>query len=459
MRLPLIVDPDPAFLESMKPESYAAISQPKLAATGKEAQAILADSKIRISAVFVNPAISKPGGISVIRCAHLHRPTLPVFVIHEGSPPFNETEMKGLGIREMIQKPVTFAQLNERCGSTALVFDSKRFSGDLKPDLSQPVDSEQSIEDSKFIPIRAEDFMGGSKSFFDLYVRLNPHKYLKLLQAGDVFQPERLKTYISKGVVCFYLKKEAQQHYLAYCDKIASSLLKTSKVSNSTVTSQVLNQGEETIKFFQTQGISEVKLQYASNFIKNTLELVNRLEPGKHRILKGFLDDLTSYDHGIGVTIIASLLFPALDVVSAAPVETIGFACLFHDIALPGLGLREEDELKMSKEEYKKYITHPTLGAEMLETIKSINPSVIQAVAQHHERRNKKGFPNQLGPGTISLVAEIVGISDEFLKIIHRIKSDEKFDLQDELRTNIFDCFSSKVVSAFKSVFFFMEQT
>lgn len=448
-RTPLIVDPNIQFLDTMKADSKS-FGEPRTASTGRDAQRMLADLKIRISAVFVNPTVVDPSGISVIRCAHLHRPTVPVFILYDDKEPFTEAEARGLGVREMIKKPVTLIQLLERCGSNVMIFDPK----DLKPDLSHAVNSEQSIEDSKFIPIRAEDFLGGSVSFFDLYVRLNPNKYLKLLQAGDLFQIERVKTYLTKGVMHFYLKKDAQAQYMAFCDKIASSLVRNASAPEDMVATHVLNHGEETLKFFQTQGISEVKLQYASNFLKNTLDLVNRLDPGRQPILKGFLNDLTTYEHGIGVTIIASLLLPMLEVVSVPTVETVGFASLFHDIGMTGMGFKDEDEQKMTPEEVKKFRTHPTVGAEMLEKIKALNSSVIQGVAQHHERRNKKGFPEQLG-GSISLVAELVGISDEFLKIVTRIKSGEKFDLQAELQHRIFDCFSPKLVNTFKAVFFF----
>ncbi|MBI2711918.1 MAG: HD domain-containing protein [Bdellovibrio sp.] len=455
----LICDADLTFLGTLSGDPKAASLPPVLAKSGKEAQLLLADTTRVFAGVFVSCDLPNPNAISVIRFAHLHRPATPVFLTHGEKCPFTPDELKRLGVSKALAKPMKYADFMSHISPSVAFFDTAS-AIDVAKQNKDKVDAEVEGEDANFSPIRAENFLAGSKSFFDIYVRLGSGRYLKLIQAGDAFSLDRVTGYIKKGVTHFYLRKEAQEHYIAYCDKLATAVLKSDKVSMNIRAAQILNQGEETFKFLKERGVSEVNLQYAASFMKNVNELIQQLKPGKQPILKGFLNDMASYDHGVAVSMIASMLINSLHMTSSDPVETVGIAAMFHDIGLYQLKLTEfdEDEAKMSEEQRRLYYTHPTVGASILQTLPRLKPVVIQAVAQHHERRNKKGFPGRIGPGSISLVADIVGIADEFQKIIMKIKKNPKLDLNLELEANIFNAFSNSLVNEFKRIFCFQDE-
>jgi HD-GYP domain-containing protein (c-di-GMP phosphodiesterase class II) len=88
----------------------------------------------------------------------------------------------------------------------------------------------------------------------------------------------------------------------------------------------------------------------------------------------------------------------------------------------------------------------------MLRQIRGVEPVVIQAVEQHHERRSRKGFPYRLGSGNINRVSEIIGISDEFVHLIGKCKVDgsDPFKL---MESTVFHGFSSPVITAFQMIF------
>ena len=456
---PLVCDADLTFLGTLTADPKANMLPPSVAKTGKEAQLMLADTTRVFSGVFVNAELPNPHAISVIRFAHLHRPATPVFLIFNEKCPFTQEELKRLGITKAMPKPLNYGDILGQISPNVAIFDTGNALDVAKQNKDQ-VGAEIDGEDAGFSPIRTENFLAGTKSFFDIYVRLGSGRYLKLIQAGDAFAIDRVTSYIKKGVTHFYLRKEAQEHYMAYCDKLSSAILKSDKISMNIKASQTLNQGEETMKFLKERGVSEVNLQYAASFMKNVNELINQLQPGKQPILKGFLNDMASYDHGVAVSMIASMLINSLHMTSSDPVETVGVAAMFHDIGLYQLKLTEldEDETKMNEEQKKLFYTHPTVGASILQAIPRLKPVVIQAVAQHHERRNKKGFPGRIGPGSISLVADIVGIADEFQKLIMKLKANPKLDLNAELEANIFNAFSNSLVNEFKKIFCFMDE-
>ena len=59
------------------------------------------------------------------------------------------------------------------------------------------------------------------------------------------------------------------------------------------------------------------------------------------------------------------------------------------------------------------------------------------------------------------MVAEIIGISDEFFQILEKKKAEEEagrqYDMVAELKARIFDVFSLKVVNEFKRVYLFTQ--
>lgn len=450
----LIADPDSAFLGSLKSDPVASKIPPLLAKNGKEAQLLIADTKIQLSGVFVNPTLSDPNGLSVIRCTHMHRPATPIFVIHDGPPPFTKEALEHLAVQEAIPKPLNYTQVLKFVTPAAVLFDSDA-SLELSKKFQDKIDSELTIEDAEFVPIRAEDFLSGSKSFFDLYVRLSSGRYIKILQSGDTFSSERVSSYLKKGVTQFFLRKEAQEHYLAFCDKLATNIVDNKNAPTELKVSQTLNHGEETMNFFKKNGLSETNMQYAVNFLSNVEKLTKNIVASQSDHVKGFLEDIASYEHGVGTAMIASLLITPLKIMASNPVKVIGIGSMLHDIGLYKMdpALRDEDESIMTPEQLAMYHTHPTVGAEILKSVRGIEPVVIQAIAQHHERRNKKGFPQRLGAGAINRVAEIIGISDELVKLIHKSKTDPAINPIRDMELTILEGFSNPVVEAYRTVF------
>ncbi len=454
--IPLIVDPDEVFLDSLIKTNTQG-PPPLIASSGKAAQLAIADLSQKISGVLINPAISNPSGISVIRSTHLHRPSIPVFLIYDNKLPFNDKELRRLGVKKSIQKPISIQTIYEIVQPKVSLFDPKKILqlDSLKP--LHPLDTEIEANESNFVSIQAQEFVAGSVSYFDLYIKLGTNKFIKLLQAGDPFHKDRLQSYLDRGVKNFYLRKEAQIHYLNYCDRLASAMLKSKPKSTHFTVKQILNHGKETFDFFKTQGISESNLAFAQRFITNVTALVDQLKPGEHPLLKGFLQNAAACEHGVGVTLIASLLIPSLGIISVNPISTVGIAALFHDVGLQVLEIDHEDESKMTEKEKEKFRSHTIIGEQILSKVKGINPTVLQAVIQHHERRNKKGFPFRCGPGTLSMIAELIGVSDEFMRLVSRIIKKEKFNLNLEIRNRIIDCFSPNIVNEFRKVFLFSE--
>src|SRR5690349_18301901 len=109
---PLIVDPDRVFLDACLANPKSQDFPPLVASTGSEAQRLLSDMSVKVMGVFVNPKVSNPNGISVIRCAHQRRPGTAVYLLSDSHTiDFDKDQLRHLGIQGVLEKPTTYAEI------------------------------------------------------------------------------------------------------------------------------------------------------------------------------------------------------------------------------------------------------------------------------------------------------------------------------------------------------------
>lgn len=100
---------------------------------------------------------------------------------------------------------------------------------------------------------------------------------------------------------------------------------------------------------------------------------------------------------------------------SGSELSMLRWAALLHDvgkIAVPGEILNKRDRL--TDEEFEIIKTHPAVGAEMVAPLRSWLGDAVDAVGQHHERWDGRGYPCGLAGEDISLAGRIVAVADTF---------------------------------------------
>lgn len=454
----LVADTDPVFVETLQKEHHSDRFVLKFAATGKEAQGLISGSPEPFYAIFINPEISEPSGLSVVRCAFMNRPSTPVYMITNNESPMGLTpkDLKKIGVREVLHKPLSLKAMIDLVSPLLIHFDTSAINNPLIKNKEE-INTEIKGDDREFVPIRAIDFISGTKSFFDVFVKLSSGRYLKLLQAGDGFTAERIEAYLKKGIIYFYIRNEVQESYLKYCDYLTSALLKHESAHIETKTKQTLNQGEETLKFLRSRGLSDKHLGYASKYIQNVQDLVTQIKPEGENEIDRFLANAAAYEHGAGTSMLASLLALHLEIQMDKPLQIIGIASFLHDVGLYQFPeeLWDEDETKMNQDQIKLYHTHPEQSVRILKGLRGIHPTVLQAVEQHHLRMGGKGFPEQVHSIKLHKVSEIVGICATFQHYLQKAAIIENYSgLLTELERKVFPGFSRQIVYAFRTTFF-----
>lgn len=418
------------------------------------AQLLIADKKNFVAGVVVNSKICEPFGIPLIRFSKQHRPATPVYLsIDEKEPEPEQAVIKGLQIAAILRKPLDRQDVSSKVFPYAY-FDITRAQELSKNDTS-PLDANITAEDDKMHPILAKDFLCGSKSFFDVYVRLGSGRYIKLLKSGDAFDAERVREYLAKGVTHFYIKSEAQEVFLQYCDSLTGIILHKKEVPIDLKVNQVMNFGKETTDFLNQRGFNESTLLSAKQFVSHSSFLVKQLKPERSPVLRSFLANIALCEHGAAVTMIVGLMLETLKFADEKIINTLALASFMHDIGLVNMPAKfaDEDEELLNEEEFKQFFTHPMVGFELSRSIRMINPIVPSTILEHHERRTARGFPYGRGAGMISQTAELVGIADMFVQLLKKEAKTPGFSAYEKMQSIASNQFSFTVVEAFNKTF------
>lgn len=450
----VVIDLDQTSLDHFKDPTDKELIKFATFSSRKEAQLFIADKKNFIAGIVIDSMSCPPVGIPIIKFAKSHRPSTPVYVMLAEQEKDPEPDLlKGLHIASLLKKPL------DRQDVISKIFPYSYFELERALDVAKSdntaVDATVSAEDKAMHPILAKDFLCGSKSFFDVFVRLGSGKYIKLLKAGDAFDSERVRDYIAKGVTHFYIKAEAQEIFLQYCDSMTGIILHKKTAPMEIKVGQVMNYGKETVDFLKQRGFNEATLMTAKQFVSHSEKLVKQLKPEKSPVLRKFLSNVILCEHGTGITMMTGLMLEALNFKDEKVLNTLALASFLHDIGLVNMppAFAEEDETNMTEVDLKLFLTHPIVGYEMSRSIRMISPIVPSTILEHHERRSGQGFPYARGAGAITQVAEVIGITDIFVQIVKRAAKDPKLNVVEYMRKSVYNDFSFPVMDAFDKTF------
>ncbi len=454
----LVADLDQRFLNTLKRDDRTSRLSIIHVTDGKMAKDAILDPENQLLSIFISPEIAEPSWLGVIKTAHLRCPMVPLHMIksdRSAAKTLTDAELKNLGIKEVIDHELGHHEITRIVNPIIDHFDRTQAMRIAKNNTDQ-IGKESTALAHEFYPIRSNDFIAGVNSCFDVYAKTTFGRHIKLLHAGDDFDYDRLSNYVKKGVDFFYIRREAQKVYLQYCDHIASEILHSKEAPLELKKRQLMNSGNELINFVNINGLSEVSLEFAERYSSNLRLMLGQIGEQHRSILNRFMLDTTSYDHAVGVSMLAGVLANELDITSEGPMQTIAVACLFHDFALSSMppACRTEDESKMTPAEIVLYREHPRLSAEALGMLPSSNLAAVQAIQQHHMKLKDKGFPTRNATTPVSRTSEIVACCNDLNHILKRCAENPELDQITEVEREIIPYYSRGVTNAFKKAFF-----
>ncbi|MDC1174308.1 HD domain-containing protein [Bacteriovoracaceae bacterium] len=438
----LIADPDLEYYDKFKEDPLWGKVPIIVVETGGEAQGLIKENKGDFSCVVISPDCVIPEGLSVVSFSLKYQPAIPILLLtslqHSISEEFDPARV---GVSDILAKPFDLEKLLKVTG-VGTFFDAQK-ALEIAKQFKDKVDQEVVGESDAFIAIKADQFVSGKDSLFDVYVRLRVNKYIKILQAGDHFDPKKITDYLEKGVQYFFIRKEAQESYLNYCEKMANILIKSDKVDTNKKFGQLFNQAEVIMDTLCELGVDNESIVYAQKYTKTVLNFIGNVAE-KDDYLSNMMKELSRFEHSCSVVLIASMLSREAGLETDKNMEVLGSAAFLHDVGL----IKEADADDMYSDGREKYFneqdiidkleskqvfgdekkfleglweTHPLKGSKMVGKIKGIPSIVPQIISQHHAIEFKeKGLYKG---AAIHPLAEIVEISDQFVRLMTRFSN------------------------------------
>ncbi len=100
---------------------------------------------------------------------------------------------------------------------------------------------------------------------------------------------------------------------------------------------------------------------------------------------------------------------------------TIAVASLLHDIGKTSYHIVNELEgIQVSKEKMNLHLTHPVYGYKTAKLILKLQEEACQAILNHHEQPDGKGFPRRVGEVKLFTTDKIVYIANVFIHLVEK---------------------------------------
>ena len=407
--------------------------------TLKEATVLLKKPQHRISCLFVSSNFGVQDTLSFIKQVRKIKAELPVVVIYH----HNYLKIPGQQTKEL----TNFSVLDKPENAEAIIKEIQRLFPETQgwkgiAPSGEATHQELSLKDEDFIGISFDEYLMTKKSFFNVYIRLAPDKFVKILNAGDGIEEDIKEKYQKKNVDKFWLKREEFRHYTDMSEKAAAKL---TSANITQATSSLGHLGDNVVKELSRFGIDDEGLYHADRFLGHSISAIKRVRGIKTEMMS-MVEELSKTEHTTATVVIASLLANALNIESAKAIKVVGVAALMHDVALwqPGQQIPSEIESELSGVALEKFKTHAADGAKKLEATGLFEEVVIQAIAQHHDRRKDAS-------GTkLNVISELIGVSDAFC---HQVMYSTKKRAMEDFLLMELPKFSQSIEKCFRQVF------
>ena len=432
MHQPLFIHSSPEFNSRIRQEAG-----PHALVTNSMLQALrwITNPEVMISGIYLNPNDSSYSALRFLELTLLQRPVTPVFLIDEGNEITTESQrhfFENASIRGFFQANSTF----------------ENFVKVLNPTSTSTLE-----EIKKRITIRSEhpgylaipivDFVHSQTYPFDVFIE-DDKKALRLFAtAGSSIESEYL-SHVAGQTSWMFVSETSVHETREIIRQTQNSYMDLDAFPVSWKTAETLFNAKVLLKEMQKGGLSDGLVEHTHFLLSDIFQIVSHLDQSDR--LHHFIDQAKDCDRTIACATLSILMCKALKFEKNAIVEILGLASFFQDISLyqsPFGNLSELKREELSTEAAQYYFNHPTHSADLMAEQTSIPDVTLQVMRQHHERKDRTGFPNRIGGMQLHPMAEVLSLINDYLDHSLNFETIEK---------EVYSHYSDRMVIAFKQL-------
>lgn len=311
-----------------------------------------------------------------------------------------------------------------------------QFEQELKkflPHSVAPVVIRSNNVDAEYRKVRISYFWRYNKSLCDIFLRLGPSKYVKIIHGNDYYNKSIIDKYVKLQQKYLHIKKEdfssfsesiTSQPFLYYDNENREDIKLDEREEQMKTTHAILQD------LVNSVGVSKNAISMANVYMEDINTITKGLTLGK------LFDRIKTknnylYDHSYILSCITTEVSRKLEWHTSKTIEKLCYASLFHDITLddPDLAMLstiKEAELKgYTEEEIERFRIHPEAAARIILECDEIPPDTAKIIVQHHELPSGDGFPKKLMAGQTNPMTCCFIIAHHLIDELYKIEFDE----------------------------------
>jgi hypothetical protein len=437
MKQTLFIHPDLEFLSRIKTEGGDQVIS---CATMLQAVQWLTNPEIGLLGIYVNPNDPHYSALRFLEVCLIQRPSTPVFLIdshNEMGPDRPLSFLKHMNVKGVFRGHESFHDflkpLNTGPGVDLTGVLSKVTARNIHPG---------------YIEIPITDYCHLKTHPFDVYVE-DPTKGLRLFASKGGSVDTAYLQELKKLTSWIFIEEKAVGEIRGRIREMQVDYRGMDGFPVAWKTAEILFNSRMLLKSIQAGGISDVAVEQAGVIIGDLLQLVSHL--GQAPNLRHLVQQAKESDKNVACTTLAVLICKILKFETVSVTEILGVASFFQDIGLyhtPYGDLSSTPVVKLSPEAAKWYVNHPNESADLLARNANLPEVVLQVIRQHHERKDRTGFPNKVGGLQLHPMAEILSLINAYLDYDHEF---------DDVKEEVFSHYSDRVVAAFRGLLDLLE--
>ncbi|OIQ19945.1 MAG: hypothetical protein BM556_05505 [Bacteriovorax sp. MedPE-SWde] len=283
--------------------------------------------------------------------------------------------------------------------------------------------------DDKYDKLSVDEISRFDSFAFDIFIRINERKYIKVINKSDSFGAITLKKYIDKGLQYVFVERSNYSMYINQVYEDVTSFYEYDCISSSLKLDGQLQSIDFVYRSLQGIGLSQKSIEIANKTMNIVLSDFKKNKSLWKLLTEKLNDSNYLTQHSLSLSYLTSTVAHELGWNTRSTLEKLVMASFLHDIGLNNHELAiinsfdSEDFLMLNQDEVDDVTEHPMRSLELLEGVMELPPNLESLILEHHERPDGKGFPRKKRSGRISPMSCLFILCEVFW---NKISRDEK---------------------------------
>jgi hypothetical protein len=400
----------------------------------QEALSWIQDQSQPITAIYISPDQTEHSTFLFLEQLWKDRPAMPVFLLDQTL--FNQTD----NASRVLEKTAINGIFGDSIDIPRPTFNVDRRK---KPSIDH--------ESVGYTPIPVTDFLSHREFPFDVYFRVEDGSMRIFAEQGSPIDNGKIEK-LSTQLDFLHVRNEVTRDRILMLQTTRETMIENPDFPDHWKTAEVLARSKNLLAKIRKSEMGNPIVSIARGLIDDLQKLIAHLRP-ESGSLNQLIDQALSNDRAVYCSTMAILICQQLKFEKKATLEILGIAAILQDISLyqtPAGDLSDRDPANLTAEEARYHHRHPILSSDILAHQTNIPQVTLQVIRQHHERKDRTGYPNRTGGGQLHPLAEILSLINCCYEVSHSYVSQKEalFALESE----VFVHFSEPSVLALKKI-------